>query len=364
LIQIFMKILFLMPYPKGEAPSQRFRFEQYFHAAGKKDWTLRHQSFLTHSDWLILYSKGHTFQKLFTLVKGYSKRLSLLYRTRSVQYVFIHRETVPVGPPVFEWIIAKVFRKKIIYDFDDAIWLTDKTNESCLEKALRWRSKVASICRWSYKVSCGNAYLADYARQLNPNVVVNPTTIDTEALHNPELFAVEKDPARITIGWTGSHSTLKYLETLTPVLQHLEEKYNHVDFLLIADRNPQLPLNRVTFIPWSKESEARDLMKMDIGIMPLPDDAWTRGKCGFKALQYMAMEVPCVASPVGVNSEIVRHGETGYLAHGEHAWIECLEKLINDARLRIRLGKAGRQQVIRHYSVVSNTARFLSLFDQ
>jgi glycosyltransferase involved in cell wall biosynthesis len=358
-----MTIIFIVPYPLDCAPSQRFRLEQYLEQLQMNGFTYSFHSFYTVSGWRNLYAKGKVLPKLLDLLSGFAKRTIHLVKASKSDLVFLHREAAPIGPPVFEWIIAKVLRKKIIYDFDDAIWLTDRNDESTVQKALRWRTKVGLICKWSYKVSCGNEYLADYARQFNPFVVVNPTAIDTEHIHNPELHPVSQDSDYITIGWTGSHSTLKYLKSQIPVLQKLEEKYHHVRFLVIADHNPELPLKRVIFAPWSKESEAQDLLKMNIGIMPLPDDKWTRGKCGFKALQYMAMNIPCVVSPVGVNSGIVEHAISGFHTTTDNEWLNYLEKLINDSELRNTMGAAGRKKVIECYSVTSNSSLFLSLFE-
>jgi glycosyltransferase involved in cell wall biosynthesis len=369
-----MKILFLVPYPFDEAPSQRFRFEQYDTLLSQKGFETTFQSFLSHATWKLFYGSGNVPKKGFALLIGFLKRLLTLLSVPTYDYVLIHREVTPVGPPIFEWIIAKVFRKKIIYDFDDAIWLTDKTNESELEKIIRWRSKVASICKWSYKVSCGNEYLAAYAKQFNSNVVVNPTTIDTERVHNPELTplpplfqkergkSAQADGGELVIGWTGSHSTLKYLSSIESVLQTIEHEFPHVSFLVIADRKTVLKLTRLNFIPWNKETEASDLQKMDIGIMPLPDDEWAKGKCGFKALQYMAMEIPCVVSPVGVNTSIIEHGVNGFLGTSEKEWESYLRTLINDAGLRKNLGEAGRKRVVEQYSVKSNAENFLKLF--
>jgi glycosyltransferase involved in cell wall biosynthesis len=376
-----MKILFLVPYPIDEAPSQRFRFEQYIQILSQQGYATTFQSFLSKENWKLFYGSGNTFKKAVIILIGFLRRFQVLFSIPSFDFVFIHREISPLGPPIFEWLIAKVLGKKIIYDFDDAIWLTDKTNESGLEKAIRWRSKVASICQWSYKVSCGNDYLAAYARQFNANVVVNPTTIDTELGHNPhnktslpDLFRhplieqeiAERGPRReqadnVIIGWTGSHSTLKYLESIESVLQTIEQQYSHVSFLVIADRQPELELERVQFIPWNKETEAADLQRMDIGIMPLPDDEWTKGKCGFKALQYMAMEVPCVVAPIGVNTKIVEQGVNGFLSRTPEEWKLYLERLIDDAALRKTMGEAGRKKVEDQYSVKSNTENFLRL---
>lgn len=356
-----MKILFIVPYPPDEAPSQRFRFEQYFGILSQSGYSYSIASFLTLSDWKILYSKNHRVLRIMRLIRAFARRFVLLFRVPAFDYIFIHREAAPAGPPVFEWIIARLLRKKIIYDFDDAIWLTDKVDESVVEKIIRWRSKVKSICRWSYKVSCGNEYLAAYARQFAQHVVYNPTTIDTENLHDPRTaHAVEKKT--ITIGWTGSHSTLKYLNEVVAPLAALEKKYPSLEFLVIANYKPELNLQSLKFLPWKKETEAHDLAQMDIGIMPLPDDEWAKGKCGFKALQYMAMNIPAVVSPVGVNVTIVEDGVTGFHATTEEQWLQHLETLIANESLRKKMGEAGRQKVIERYSVSSNSSSFLSLF--
>lgn len=356
-----MKILFIVPYPAGEAPSQRFRFEQYFGILSQKGYAYSVASFLTLADWQILYHKGNGVIKAVNFFIAFIKRFFLLFRMPAFDFVFIHREAAPVGPPVFEWIIAKVLRKKIIYDFDDAIWLTDKKNESGIEKLIRWRSKVKAICSWSYKVSCGNEYLCAYARQFNSNVVYNPTTIDTTGLHNPESVR-NREKQKITLGWTGSHSTLKYLKEVESALLSLEKKYPQTEVLIIANEKPELALSSLKFLPWRKETESQDLAQMDIGIMPLPDDEWTKGKCGFKALQYMAMNVPAIVSPVGVNTRVVDHGVTGFHASTQDEWFRYLEELITSEPLRKKMGEAGRQKVIDQYSVLSNASTFLSLF--
>lgn len=357
-----MKILFLIPYPLKEAPSQRFRFEQYVDTLSKNGWKLHFQPFFNSHNWHFFSKSGKSFRKAIALIGGFTRRVFILFTLRQYDFVFIHREALPVGPPIIEWIIYKIFKKRIIYDFDDAIWLTDRKPESFLLRCAKWRSKVASICRWSHKVSCGNNYLSIYARQFNQNVVCVPTTIDTERLHNPKLFPKE-ETNEIVVGWTGSHSTLKYLTALEGALQKLEKKYNNVRILIVADRPPALSLHSLEFIPWSTDTEMTGLAKMHIGIMPLPDDEWSKGKCGFKALQYMAMEIATVASPIGVNTAVIDHGINGFLCKTEAEWVETLEALINDTDLRRQIGIKGREKVIRCYSILSNTSTFLSLFE-
>ena len=299
--------------------------------------------------------------KFWCIFSGFVKRIGLLFTVSSYDFVFIHREAAPIGPPVFEWIMAKVFQKRIIYDFDDAIWLTDKKNESWIEKGIRWRGKVASITKWSYKVSAGNAYLADYAKCFNKNVVVNPTTIDTENVHKATKRRSSTD--RIVIGWTGSHSTLKYLKEIEEVLSSIEQKFPNVFFFVIADKAPNLNLKRFEFKTWSLETEVTDLAQFDIGVMPLPDDEWAKGKCGFKALQYMAVEIPAVASPVGVNILIIKPGVNGFLATTPLEWEKSLTLLIEKESLRTEFGKKGRLMVEQHYSVESNKKNFQDLFN-
>src|SRR5688572_17999447 len=162
-----MKILFLVPYPTDEAPSQRFRFEQYYSILLQNGHTYSTQSFLSLSAWKKLYRQGNVVLKAWSIVLGLLKRFMILFTLSRYDFVFIHREAASVGLPLFEWLMSRVFRKKIIYDFDDAIWTTDKTAEPWLQKTFRWRNKVSSICKWSYKVSCGNHYLATYAGQFN-----------------------------------------------------------------------------------------------------------------------------------------------------------------------------------------------------
>jgi len=349
-----MKILFLAPYPIGESPSQRFRFEQYFEILSNAGHQFTISSFLSPEGWKIIYSKGNTLKKVKAVVQGFLGRLADLLKMKPYDIVFIHREAAPFGPPVFEWLISKVFKKKIIYDFDDAIWLTDKTDEGILTRILRWRRKVRSICRWSYKVSCGNDFLCDFARRFNNNVVLNPTTIDTN-YHKPVM---KSRGGKLVIGWTGSHSTLKYLYEIAPVLYAVGKEFPDTEFVTIS--NGKSPFSQIT---WSKETEIEDLAKIDIGIMPLPDDIWSKGKCGFKALQYMAMEIPTIVSPVGVNTKIVTHNVDGLVCRTPQEWTDGLRKLITDQDLRRRLGVAGRKKVENNYSVAFNSSNFLRLFE-
>jgi glycosyltransferase involved in cell wall biosynthesis len=359
------KIFFLVPYPVGESPSQRFRFEHYFSLLEKQGFSYKVQSFLDSGNWQVFFNPGKPLHKAAALLKGFARRWVALLQALRYDFIFIHRETTPVGPPLMEWLLAKVLRRKIIYDFDDAIWLTDRKAEHLLLRALKWRSKVGLICKLAYKVSCGNKYLASYASTFNDRVYYMPTVVDTDRWHNPAIYAAApgKPAGTTVIGWTGSHSTLKYLNDIVPVLQQLESHYPQVRILVIADRRPDFKLSSLQFIPWSKTTEVADLMKIDIGIMPLPDDEWAKGKCGFKALQYMALGIPAVVSPVGVNTEVVDHGHNGFLASTQAAWFDTLEKLVLDQALVKQAGANSRRKIVDAYSVSSTASSFISLFE-
>ncbi|OGX81364.1 group 1 glycosyl transferase [Hymenobacter lapidarius] len=355
-----MRILFVIPYPPGRAPSQRFRFEQYLDILTAAGHQYRLAAFLSVATWDILYKPGHTAAKALGIIGGFVRRIGLLFQVPAYDFVFIHREAAPVGPPVFEWFIAKVLGKKIIYDFDDAIWLANTSEANKIVTGVKWHHKVADICRLSYKNSCGNAYLAAYARQSNPLAIINPTTIDTVHLHN--RVRDQAGSGRLVIGWTGTHSTLKYLDQVVPVLAKLEQEGLDFEFWVISNQPPALPLRSLVFMPWRKDTEIADLLGFHVGLMPLEDDLWAKGKCAFKALQYMALGIPALVSPVGMNTEVVQHGHNGYVCTTPAEWEASLRQLLADATLRQRLGQAARSTIEERYSVVANTPNFLALF--
>ncbi len=359
---LILRILFLTPYPFGQAPSQRFRFEQYLGSLQQHGHTYQLASFLDDKTWRILYKPGHAARKALGIVRGFGRRLGHVLSATGYDYVFVHREAAPLGPPVFEWLLAKVLRKRVIYDFDDAIWLANTSEANKVAAGLKWHHKVDSICGWAYKNSCGNAYLAAYARQFNPSTVVVPTTIDTEHLHNQ--VRDQGAPGPLVIGWTGTHSTLKYLRPLVPLLAQLEAEGLDFEFRVISNQPPDFdqPLRSLRFVPWQKATEIADLLTFHVGLMPLEDDQWAQGKCAFKALQYMALGIPALVSPVGMNTEVVQDGVNGYICREPADWQRRIRQVLTDAALRQQLGAAARATIVQRYSVVATTPVFLSLF--
>lgn len=353
------KIVFFFPYPLKDAASQRFRFVQYITILeSTSEITLN--PFINEKFWKIYHQRGYFLLKSVYLIVSILRRLYKVITVSKYDFVFIHRELAPIGPPIFEFIVAKIFKKKIIYDFDDAIWLENYNVNNKKVHKLKFYSKVNKIIKWSYKISVGNKFLFDYVVKLNSNCVINPTTLDTENYHNPALYKVIKNNLP-TIGWTGSATTNRYLDFLEPIFLELEKKY---DFYvnIISDVDPKLNLKNYIFTQWNKESEVEDLMKFDIGVMPLNNDIWSQGKCGFKALQYMSLEIPAIVSPVGVNIEIVDDKINGFIAHNESEWLTILDQFLANKSQYEMMEKNARKKIVENYSVQSNTQNFLSLF--
>ncbi|MEX1189116.1 MAG: glycosyltransferase family 4 protein [Bacteroidia bacterium] len=355
-----MKILFVVPYPTGKAASQRFRFEQYYSLLDSKNIEYDIKPFLSDKIWNILYLPGQFPRKAAGIIGGILKRFGLLFKLKQYDFIFIHREATPVGPSFFEYFASRWLKKKIIYDFDDAIWIPNYSEANSFFSFLKGYSNVKKICAYAWKVSCGNSYLCSFASQFNSSVVYNPTTIDTVHLHNRSKNQQEKP---FVIGWTGSHSTVRYLNELVSVIKELEQKYDF-EFQVISDLPPDLDLKSLRFIKWSKESEIDDLIGFNIGVMPLLDDKWAKGKCGFKALQYMSLGIPALVSPVGVNTHIVDHGVNGFICTSSADWKDSIENLLNDQELLEEMSKNTREKIESKFSVNSNSSNFLALFEQ
>ncbi len=353
-----VSIYFIVPAPLGISPGQRFRFEHYLSLLQQKGINFYISNFYTIAGWKTLYTAGNKFYKVLYVLAGLLKRFIDLFRAGQYTYVYLYREASPVGPAFFEWIITKGLKKKVIYDFDDAIWVPVTSEYNKGVSFFKNFGKIARICQWSYKISAGNYYLAQFAKQHNHKVLVIPTVVDTDSVHRK---LQEQQTIKPCIGWTGSFSTLKYLDIVLPALQEIQEKYE-VTFIVIADRDPMLPLKNYRFIKWSKETEVNDLLSFHIGLMPLYDDQISKGKCGFKAIQYMSLGIPALVSPVGVNTEILNNGFDGFICTDHHDWVTKMETLLTHVQLRQQMGIAARKKIEDNYSVKATSAAFLDLF--
>ena len=352
------KIHFWVPYPEGVAPSQRFRVEQYLPYLSKDDISYKICPFLTIETWKIYHKNGFLGKRIWGILRGFFRRVYHLFISVQADFVVILREASPIGPPFFEWLLAKIFRRRIIFDFDDAIWIPGGEKISWIKRLTKATWKIKHIIRWSYKVSVGNNFLANYARQYNPNVILLPTVIDTSRKFNQVKNQEVKE--KILVGWTGSHTTLHNLEIIEDVIPALRKQVDF-DFLIICNEPPNWNFNFI-FKKWEAETEIEDLLKIDVGVMPLKKGPWFEGKCGFKLIQYLACGIPAVASGVGVNSNIVLHGKNGFIADTPTEWMQYLRNLIDDQEMRFEMGKKGRDHIVKEYSLEKTTNQFIGLF--
>ncbi len=266
---------------------------------------------------------------------GSLARWKLLRRCRDFDAVFLHKKRL--NPLDASWLRRNC--RKVIYDFDDAVMYNDKNPDGPSRK--RQKSFQRTV-RLAHLVIAGNSYLAEHATKLNSNVEILPTGLDTSAYtFRPEI----KKDNKIRLVWIGSQSTLKYLAKLKPALEEIGSRFDNVVLRIICDDFLNLQNMPVEKCSWSLEKQEHDLAACDIGLAPLPDDIFTRGKCGFKILQYFAASLPVVASPVGVNSTYVRENVNGFLADNHRAWVNKLCRLISDSQLRDKMGQAGSEAV-------------------
>lgn len=356
-----LKVLILAPGPNNISPSQRFRFEHFIQKSNFRDIVFIQKPFFNDSTWSILYEKGNYFKKISGIIKGFINRFLLLFSIFKYDFVFIHREAAPIGPPIIEWIIAKILRKKIIYDFDDSIWIKMASESNpMIVASLKCSWKVEKICRYSHVISVGNEFLAKYAKSFCKDVRIIPTVVDTDIMHN-RLKNQQETP--LTIGWTGTFTNFHNLEIVIPVLNELKKKYDF-RFLIIADKDPSFCNINYVYKKWKLSTEIEDLLEMNIGIMPLKNTEVELGKCAFKAIQYMSLGIPAVVSPVGTNRQVVTDCADGFWADNKEEWYNKLEKLITNTDTRFAIGKNARNRIVANYSVNATETVFFGLFDK
>lgn len=351
-----LRVLALMPYGYDTAPGQRFRAEQWARElAGQAEF----QFIPFESPRLkrILYQPGKRAEKTVEIGRCMLRRINELRKAAgSCDVIYLFRELAPIGPPVLERALAGL-GLPIVYDFDDAIFVPSVSEANKAFQWLKFPRKTETICRLSRHVIVGNAYLKQYADQYCRDVTILPTTIDTVSYQPKASNAIEGVPV---IGWSGSVTTAAYLEAAAPMLQALRRR-TPFRLAVIGKSGVSIPGIEVFSKPWSAAAEISDIRSFDIGLMPLPDDAWAKGKCGLKTLQYMALGVPSVSSPVGVNSEIIVDGTNGFLAANEAEWVGKLERLLQDEPLRRKFSVEGRRSVEERFSAGIQAPRFLDI---
>ena len=354
------RILALATNPETGA-STRCRVLQWAPALEAAGFSLSLDAFFSPAGAEVLYQPGRYGTKAAHVIFGAVRRAARLARApRTADLLFIHREAFPLGRRFFLKTLER-FPGPIVYDYDDAMFLPQRGGRGLLARFEDVETP-KEVMRLSRVVLAGNEFLAEYARPYAGRVVVLPTCIDTQRFVPRARQRRPGEP--LLVGWIGSHSTAKYLHSLKPVL---EEAAREIPFrLYIVGSAEPLALKgiEVTQAAWSLAREVDDFSRCDVGVYPVWPDAWGEGKCGYKAIQFMACGVPVVASAVGVNRTIIEEGVTGSLASTEEEWVDKLKQLLLDAALRQRLGQAGREAIEARYSLDAHAATLLSAFDE
>lgn len=352
-----LRVLALVQKAKGISPGQRFRLEQWEpHLRRDHGIELDFRAFESPELTRSIYAQGRLFQKAALMSKDFVRRAAVLPSARRFDAVVLYREAASIGPAFYERLLKRA-GVPFLLDFDDAIWMSSEAmSVNGVFAKLRFPMKTKTIAMLASGVTVGNEYLAGWAAQFNDNVHVVPTTIDLSK------YDVQPDPGEgdaFTIGWMGSHSTLAYLEGVRAAVESFGAK-RRVKFIVVCDVPQKRPFANVEteFVKWSGDREAKEIGRMDVGIMPLPNDPFTQGKCGCKALQYMAAGRPAVVSPVGVNRDIVDDGRNGLLASSMEEWERAFERLARSRQLRRELAAAGRRTVESRFAAESGAARF------
>ena len=297
-------------------------------------------------------------KKWGAITRAYLERMKNVFRSSRFDLLWVERELFPWLPA---FGIRFLVHRSIPYvvDYDDAVF---HRYEACPNFLLRTllRSKIDYAMRHAKLIIAGNSYLADRALRAGAEKVeILPSVVDLE-----RYFVVPPRPReRFTIGWIGSPATKQYLHLVAPALADLC-KDDRTRVVLVGAGSIELPGVPVEILPWSEETEVASIQDFDVGIMPLPDDAWTRGKCGYKLIQYMACGRPVVASPVGVNSQIVEENLNGFIVRTTEEWVRALTSLRNNPSLREKMGEAGRKKVEDHYCLQVTAPRLLSLLEE
>jgi glycosyltransferase involved in cell wall biosynthesis len=342
-----INVLALSPIPQ-EGAGCRFRVSQYLPYLSDHGIDVTISSFYTPEFFQLVYRHGHYLRKSAAFLRLVAKRRRILDEIDRYDVVLLYREAIPIGPPMIERAIARR-GIPIVHDFDDAIFLP---NVSEANKAISFlkqsTSRPAEIIGLSRHVMVGNEFLAAYARRFNPRVTVVPTAVDTTRFAPRPAGSRPSGP--LVVGWIGSPTTLHYLESIAPILREVAARHPFVLKVSSGSRPVRFPGVSVQDVPWSLDQEVTLFSTCDVGVYPLADDDWARGKCGFKAIQFMACGVPTVASAVGVNREIIRDGENGFLAATPAEWIDKLERLLTEADTRERFARAGRETIEARYS--------------
>jgi len=348
-----MKVVAFTKYDR-EAASTRQRLLQYLPALSSHGIEVAYRPLLDDAYIRSLAGQGKASPSAIAL--AYAKRLVTLLKRPDADLIWVYAEMFPWLPGGFERLVHR-WKLPVVYDFDDAFFVPyDEHRLAPVRRLLG--DKLRPLIEGAAACTCGNEYLRDYAARWCERSIVVPTVVDTDR------YVPATPPAgNAVIGWIGSPTTWANVRPLLPILADLCRSTGARFRAVGAGKVPQADrFDGLDLIPWSEATEIAEVQRFTVGIMPLIDAPFQRGKSGYKLIQYMACALPTVASPVGVNRQIVLHGETGFLAGSEEDWAMALRRLLLDRQLRATLGVAGRARAVEAYSLANEAPRLVQLF--
>ncbi len=347
-----MKVLALASYPV-EAAATRFRLQQFVGPLAARDIDLTIHPFLDSQLFSSLYQQRSFPRTAAGLLKSACLRLADVLAARQADVILVQREAMMFGPPLIEWLASRALKRPMVLDLDDATYVSyTSPTYGGLGKALKWFSKTDDLIKWAAIVTCGNRSIAEYVSSRGAQARIIPTVVDTDIFRPARREAAD---GPVVLGWIGTHSTYPYLESIFPALRSLARKHELRLKVVGAGRNEVSVAGvKVENAPWKMEREVEDFQFIDVGLYPLDVSmyaGWAAGKSGFKAIQYMSVGVPYVATPVGASAEIGEVGVTHLFASTQDEWYRALEILIVDAGRRRQMGAAGRRHAVANYGL-------------
>jgi len=348
-----VRVLVLTPYRYGEAPGPRSSIELWERVLRPAGITYDYAPFESENLHEIIYEPDHTAEKVTEMLRCYARRVLQMRRLRDYDAVLVYREAALIGPALLERIVAA--RKPIIYQLDDPLYIPYRSPSNGYLSYLKVFGKVGTICRLASVTIVNSRQHRQYAERFTSSIVEVPSVVDGE-----EYSYEPRNPRAkpVCIGWSGSHSTRDRLHEIGDVLADVSRR-DDVTMRFIGSTTFDLPGVAHEARSWNPKTEVEDLRSFDIGLVPLPTDGWTKRKFYLKLVQYMALGIPAVATPLGSNPDVIQHGVNGFLARTPADWRRALQRLVDDDELRARMGEAAAHTAHARYTLQANADRII-----
>lgn len=346
------RMLVLCPFPYGVAAGQRLKYEQYFNRWRSNGWEVNISPFMDDELWKIVYKRGHNISKIAGVFRGHSRRLGDLLKIHKYDLIYIFMHVTPFFTSFFERIV-RLLAKRVIYDIEDNVHNYQKSyskiNPNPLVRFMKWPGKVQFLIRTADHVITSSPFLNEECKKINLNKACSyiSSSLDTDRYKTKSFYTHSQT---VVIGWTGTYSSKEYLDQLKNIFLRLAKRVNF-KLKIIGNFDYSLPGIDLEVVKWNLKNEIQDLQSFDIGVYPLSIDKWVLGKSGLKAIQYMALGIPCVATEVGTTSMIITDKINGRLVKSEDEWVDALEELVLNPETRRLIGEQARRDAVANFSI-------------